>query len=581
MYGATLKVPDLPPAVKPPAGPPSEVEHMKRESEYLRGTIYDGLRDRITGSISEQDNRLLKFHGSYMQDDRDERNERQKKKLEPSYQFMLRVLAPGGVASPQQYLALDNLAQLYGNHTIRLTTRQSFQLHGIVKWNLQQTIKTVNDMLMTTKAACGDVVRNVMCNPNPNQSDIHTEVYGWARALSEHLLPRTPAYHEIWIDDKKVTDSLQGKLVEPIYGPAYLPRKFKIGVAVPPSNDIDVFSQDLGFIAIVQDGELKGFNVAVGGGMGMTHGDKETYPQVAKVIGFCKPEQVIDVAEKTVLIQRDYGNRSVRKNARFKYTIDRYGLDWFISTLHERMGWALEEPLPYHFEHHGDRYGWVKGSDGMWHLTLFIMSGRIKDDPGYKLMSGLREIARIHKGDFRLTANQNLIIANVSSRNKHKIAALVEQYGLSDGKQQSALRRNAMSCVSFPTCGLAMAEAERYLPSLLDKIECLLDEAGLRDDEIVIRITGCPNGCARPVLGEIALIGKSPGRYNLYLGADFIGQRMSRLYAENLNEEAILEHLKPLINRYAKERLSGEHFGDFVIRAGEVKPVASGLDFHH
>ncbi len=580
MYGATLKVPDLPPAVKPPAGPPSEVEHMKRESEYLRGTIYDGLRDRITGSISEQDNRLLKFHGSYMQDDRDERNERQKKKLEPSYQFMLRVLAPGGVASPQQYLALDNLAQLYGNQTIRLTTRQSFQLHGIVKWNLQQTIKTVNDMLMTTKAACGDVVRNVMCNPNPNQSDIHMEVYGWARALSEHLLPRTPAYHEIWIDDKKVTDSLQGKLVEPIYGPAYLPRKFKIGVAVPPSNDIDVFSQDLGFIAIVQDGELKGFNVAVGGGMGMTHGDKETYPQLAKVIGFCKPEQVIDVAEKTVLIQRDYGNRSVRKNARFKYTIDRYGLDWFVSTLHERMGWTLEESRPYHFEHHGDRYGWVKGSNGMWHLTLFIMSGRIKDDPGYKLMSGLREIARIHKGDFRLTANQNLIIADVSSRDKSKIAALVEQYGLSDGKQQSALRRNAMSCVSFPTCGLAMAEAERYLPSLLDKIEYLLDEAGLRNDEIVIRITGCPNGCARPVLGEIALIGKSPGRYNLYLGADFIGQRMSRLYAENLNEEAILEHLKPLLNRYAKERLSGEHFGDFVIRAGEVKSVASGLDFH-
>jgi sulfite reductase (NADPH) hemoprotein beta-component len=580
IMGSSLKVPANPPKVTPPGGPPSEVEHIKRGSEYLRGTIYDALRDRITGSIPEDDNRLLKFHGSYMQDDRDQRNEREKKKLEPAYQFMLRVLAPGGVASPEQYLVLDNLARLYGNDTLRLTTRQSFQLHGIVKWNLQETIREVNDALMTTRAACGDVNRNVMCNPNPYQSDIHTEVYGWARAISNHLSPRTPAYHEIWINDEKVVDSLQGKLVEPIYGPAYLPRKFKIGMAVPPSNDIDVFSHDLGFIAIIEEGELKGFNVAVGGGMGMTHSDTTTYPQLSQVIGFCLPEQVIEVAEKTVLIQRDYGNRSVRKNARFKYTIDRYGYDWFISQLHDRLGWELDRAHPYYFEHHGDRYGWVKGSNNQWHLTLFIMNGRIKDHEGYLLMTGLREIAKIHKGDFRLTGNQNLIIANVSSTDKGKVMRLVEKYGLSDGYQQSALRRNAMSCVSLPTCGLAMAEAERYLPALLEKIETVLDDAGLHEEEIVIRMTGCPNGCTRPVLGEIAMIGKSPGKYNLYMGAGFAGERMSKLYRESLNEAEILGELTPIIHRYANERSPGEHFGDFVIRTGYVREVRSGLDFH-
>lgn len=573
-------VPVIPPKVAPPGGPPSEVEHIKRGSEYLRGTIYDSLRDPITGSIPEDDNRLLKFHGSYMQDDRDQRNEREKKKLEPAYQFMLRVLAPGGVASPEQYLVLDQLACRHGNGTLRLTTRQSFQLHGILKWNLRKTIREVNDTLMTTRAACGDVNRNVMCNPNPYQSDIHMEVYSSARALSNHLSPRTPAYHEIWIDDKKVVDSLQGSLIEPIYGPAYLPRKFKIGIAVPPSNDIDIFSQDLGFIAIVENGKLQGFNVAVGGGMGMTHGDKTTYPQLSQVIGFCRPEQVIDVAEKTVMIQRDYGNRSIRKNARFKYTIDRFGYAWFIQMLNDRMGWELENARPYQFDHHGDRYGWVKGSDDQWHLTLFIMNGRIKDHEDYPLMTGLREIAKIHKGDFRLTANQNLIIANVSSKDKSNVMELVEKYRLSDGVRHSALRRNAMSCVSLPTCGLAMAEAERYLPALLEKIETVLDEAGLHEEEIVIRMTGCPNGCARPVLGEIALIGKSPGRYNLYLGAGFAGERMSKLYEENVNEQRIMEILTPIIHRYAKERMAGEHFGDFVIRTGYVKEVRSGLDFH-
>lgn len=565
----------------PPNAPHSDVEDIKRRSDYLRGTLEESLEDVITGSISHDDNRLMKFHGSYMQDDRDLRNERHRQKLEPAYQFMVRVRAAGGIVTPEQWLAIDGLSQQYASGSIRLTTRQSIQLHGILKWNMKQSIREINDVLLTTLAACGDVNRNVMCNPNPDQSEVHAEVYEWSKRLSEHLSPRTTAYHEIWLDGEKVLDSQENNgEVEPIYGPVYLPRKFKIGVAVPPSNDVDVFSQDLGLIAIYKDNRLLGFNIAVGGGMGMTYGDTKTYPQLGRVIGFCTLEQVIDVAEKTVMIQRDYGNRSVRKYARFKYTIDDRGIEWFVNELHARLGWKLEQARPYEFEHNGDRYGWVKGSNGKWHFTLFIQNGRVQDDGDNLLLTGLREIAKIHTGDFRLSANQNLIIGNVTSQKKRKIEELASRYGLTDGMHYSALRRSSMACVALPTCGLAMAESERYLPVLLEKIESILSETGLTEDSIVIRMTGCPNGCARPGLGEIAFIGKAPGKYNLYLGAGFSGDRLNKLYKENIDENEILGTLRPMIGRYAEERLKGEHFGDFVIRAGYVKAVSSGTDFH-
>lgn len=558
----------------------SDVERIKRESDYLRGTLAESFLDPITGSIPDDDNRLMKFHGSYMQDDRDVRTERNKQKLEPAYQFMVRVRAPGGVVTPKQWLMVDRLARKYANGTIRLTTRQSFQLHGVIKWNMKTVIREVNEELLTTLAACGDVNRNVMCNPNPYQSEVHEQVYEWATKLSRHLEPRTRAYHEIWLDEEKVVDSRSEEEQEPIYGPLYLPRKFKIGIAVPPSNDVDVYSQDLGFIAIHEKGQLLGFNVAVGGGMGMTHGDPKTYPQVARTIGFVTPDQLLDVAEKTVTIQRDYGDRAVRKHARLKYTIDDRGIEWFVEELHRRLGWKLEEARPFVFEHNGDRYGWVKGSNNRWHFTLFIQNGRVKDEKDYKLLTALREIAEVHTGDFRLTPNQNLIIGNVTSQKKKKIEQLIEEYGLTDGSRHSALRRNSMACVALPTCGLAMAESERYLPTLLDKLEVLLDEAGLRDQEIVVRMTGCPNGCARPALAELAFIGKAPGKYNMYLGGGFAGQRLNKLYRENIGEEEILSELRPIFHRYAKERLEGEHFGDFCIRAGYVKEVRSGLDFH-
>ncbi|MCI1775518.1 MAG: assimilatory sulfite reductase (NADPH) hemoprotein subunit [Paenibacillus lautus] len=567
--------------VSPNSAPHSDVEDIKRRSNYLRGSLVETLEDRITASIPEDDNRLMKFHGSYMQDDRDLRNERHKQKLEPAYQFMLRVRAAGGVVTPEQWLMMDRVAQKYANGTIRLTTRQSFQLHGVLKWNMKSTIKEVNEAMLSTLAACGDVNRNVMCNPNPDQSEIHSEVYEWARMLSSHLDPRSRAYHEIWLDGEKIVDSLQnGEEQEPIYGPVYLPRKFKIGMAVPPSNDVDVYSQDLGFIAIVEDGKLKGFNVSVGGGMGMTHGDPLTYPQVGKIIGFCKPEQIVDLAEKTVTIQRDYGDRAVRKHARFKYTIDDRGIEWFLGELTSRLGWKLEEAKPFHFDHNGDRYGWVKGSNGKWHFTLFIQNGRVKDDADYLLMTGLREIAQIHNGDFRLTANQNLIIANISSHKKKKIEELIKRYGLTDGRHYTALRRNSMACVALPTCGLAMAESERYLPTLLDKIDPILEENGLSEEDIVIRMTGCPNGCARPMLAEIAFIGKAPGKYNMYLGGGFSGHRLNKLYKENIGEAEILDSLRQIMKQYAQEREIGERLGDYVIRAGYVKEVLDGQQFH-
>ncbi|MBY0147353.1 assimilatory sulfite reductase (NADPH) hemoprotein subunit [Neobacillus niacini] len=563
-----------------PEGAPSDVERIKKESNFLRGTLKEVMLDRMSAGIPDDDNRLMKHHGSYLQDDRDLRNERQKQKLEPAYQFMLRVRLPGGVATPSQWLVMDELADKNGNGTLKLTTRQTFQMHGILKWNMKNTIQEIHSTLLDTIAACGDVNRNVLCTSNPYQSEIHMEVYEWAKQLSNYLLPRTRAYHEVWLDEEKVASTPEVEDVEPMYGPLYLPRKFKIGIAVPPANDIDVFSQDLGLIAIVEEGKLVGFNVAIGGGMGSSHGDKETYPQLAKVIGFCTPDQVQDVAEKIITIQRDYGNRSERKNARFKYTVDRLGLETVKEELENRLGYNLGEARHYHFDDNSDRYGWVKGVQGKWHYTLYIQNGRVADFDGYKLKTALKEIAKIHKGEFRLTANQNVIIANVSSQKKKQINELIEEYGLTDGSHYSALRRSSMACVALPTCGLAMAEAERYLPKLIDKIEDILDENGLKDKEITIRMTGCPNGCARPGLGEIAFMGKAVGKYNMYLGAAFDGSRLNKMYRENIGEEEILSELRVILSRYAKEREQDEHFGDFVIRAGIIKATTDGTNFH-
>jgi sulfite reductase (NADPH) hemoprotein beta-component len=556
----------------------SDSEGLKSGSNYLRGTIADGLVDLTTGSMSEKDQQLLKFHGTYQQDNRDLRPNRRKHKLEKAYSFMLRVRAPGGFTTPDQWLKLDQLGTQYANGTIKLTTRQSFQFHGIIKSNLKRTIAEVNEIAMSTIAACGDVNRNVMCAPNPYLSEVHARAMDDARAISTHLTPHTRAYHEIWLDGEKVESSEQEE--EPIYGKTYLPRKFKITIAVPPSNDVDIYADCLGFIAIEEGGKLVGYNVTVGGGMGATHGNEATFPRVANVIGFCTAEQVVDVAEKVVLVQRDFGDRANRAHARFKYTVDDHGPDWILAKLNEYLGYELGPVRPFVLEDNGDRFGWVEDPTGNSHFTLYVSGGRVLDTAEYHLRTGLREIAKIHQGDFRLTANQNLIIANITPATRPAIAKLLESYGIEKSHLESGLRLNSLACVALPTCALALAEAERHLPTLLSELEESIEANGLRHDAITIRITGCPNGCARPFISEIGVVGRGPGRYNLYLGGGFAGQRLSKLYRGDVPGPEIKDVLAPVIGRYAKEREDGERFGDFCIRAGMVAETINGGDFH-
>ena len=557
----------------------SRNERIKEASDYLRGTLAEGIRREITGAISEDDAQLVKFHGMYLQDDRDLRPERTRKKMEKAFAFMVRVRVPGGVLTPAQWLALDQVARDYGNGSVRLTTRQSVQLHGVIKSNLQSTLRAIDSVLLNSIAACGDVNRNVMCNPNPHASRAHAAALDLAREISDHLTPRTPAYREIWLDGERIAGG-EDEVVEPIYGKTYLPRKFKIAIAVPPSNDVDVFAHDLGFIAVLDsNGDVQGWNVTAGGGMGMTHGEPDTYPRTADVMGFCARSDALAIAEAVVTVQRDWGDRANRKHARLKYTIEDRGLDAFRAEVERRAGVKLGPAKPFVLTSTGDRYGWTEGEDGRGHLTLFIMSGRLRDvGTQAQQLSALRRIAEQHDGDFRITANQNLIVAGVRPERRAAIEEIAASNGLS--APPSGLRRNAVACVALPTCGLALAESERYLPDLLDALDARLAAHGLSRDDIVIRMTGCPNGCARPYLAEIGLVGKGPGRYNLYLGAAFDGSRLSKLYAEDVDHAAIIRQLDPLFAAYAAERKAGEHFGDFVIRAGFVTRTRNGRDFH-
>lgn len=553
-------------------------EGIKTRSNLLRGTIKEGLADPLTGSFSEDDAQLTKFHGFYQQDDRDIRIERREQKLEPLYTCMLRARLPGGVATPEQWLAIDKIAtDLTEYGTLRLTTRQTFQYHGVLKGNIKKVIQGINDVLIDSIAACGDVNRNVLCNTNPVESAAHQEVWECARNVSEHLLPATRAYYELWLDEEPVAGNKTED--ETVYGKTYLPRKFKIAFAVPPHNDVDVYANDLGFVAILEEGELVGFNVTAGGGMGTTHGDKTTYPRLGSEFGYIPKEKLLDVATAIVTVQRDWGNRVDRKHARLKYTIDTHGLENYIAEVEKRAGITFESPRPIVFTQQGDRYGWVQGSDDKWHLTLFIENGRIIDDETRRIKTGIREIAKIHQGDFRMTSNQNLIIANVPEDQKSVIENLARQYDVY-GRNISLVRENSMACVSLPTCALAMAESERYLPSLVTKIEALTEKYDIDKQPIVVRMTGCPNGCARPFMAEIGFIGKGPGKYNLYLGADGYGTRMNKMYRENIGEDEILAELDPLFARYAAEREPEETFGNFVVRAGVIDAVIEGRFFH-
>ncbi|MEM8422629.1 assimilatory sulfite reductase (NADPH) hemoprotein subunit [Morganella morganii] len=555
----------------------SDSERMKRDSNYLRGTIKEDLSNGLTGGFEGDNFLLIRFHGMYQQDDRDIRAERTEQKLEPRHAMMLRCRLPGGVITPEQWLKIDKFAAeqtLYGS--IRITNRQTFQFHGILKGDVKPAHQMLHEAGLDSLATANDVNRNVLCTSNPVQSGLHREAYEWAKKISEHLLPRTRAYAEIWLDKEKVAATDE----EPILGETYLPRKFKTSVVIPPLNDVDLHANDMNFVAIEENGKLIGFNVLVGGGLAMTHGDTATFPRLASEFGFIPLKDTLAVAEAIVTTQRDWGNRTERKNAKTKYTLERVGVDTFKQETERRAGITFSPIRPYEFTLRGDRIGWLKGIDDHWHLTLFIENGRLIDLPGKPLKTGVAEIARIHRGDFRLTANQNLIIAGIPEAEKSRIESLARTHGLISDNV-TPLRENSMACVSFPTCPLAMAEAERFLPEFVTEVEKIMSSHGVGNEEIVLRVTGCPNGCGRAMLSEVGLVGKAPDRYNLHLGGNRTGTRIPRMYRENISSAAILSVLDELIGRWSQERADGEDFGDYLIRAGVVKPVLnSAVDFY-
>ena len=540
-------------------------EGFKAASNHLRGHIAADIADTSTGNISEESNQLCKFHGLYIQDDRDLRNTLKKEGKEKAFGFMLRVRLPGGVATPEQWIVLDSLASELASPSLRLTTRQTFQFHGILKGNVKPLVQRMHEVLLDSIAACGDVNRNVMAPPNPERSAALRQVYEHARDWSEYALPKTRAYHEIWLDEELVAGGEPER--EPMYGATYLPRKFKTGFAIPPSNDVDIFSQDMGFIAIVENDTLLGYNVTAGGGLGMNHGNAETFPRLADVLGFIPPDKVNAIGDAILTTQRDYGDRTNRRHARLKYTISDRGVEWFKGEVEKRSGVKFEPARPFEFTTIEDPHGWRECADGTWFYGLHILSGRIRDAEGWPMKTALREIAEIHTGDFRLTPSQNLSISGVTPAQKPAIDAILAKHGLDKENERSRLRLNSLSCVALPTCGLALAESERALPDVIEKFEAVLDEAGLRDDAISLRITGCPNGCGRPSLAEIGFIGRAPGKYALYLGAAYNGTRLNRLVSPSITIDDAVELLTPIIKRYAVERNEGEGFGDYCDRA--------------
>src|SRR5579872_640913 len=552
--------------------PLSSTERIKQQSDSLRGTLTESLRDELTGAIAEDDQALVKFHGMYLQDDRDRREERARKKLERLYAFMVRLRIPGGFLTPEQYIAIHHVAGEHSTGTIKITTRQTIQLHGILKSHARPAHNAFHTAHLDSISACGDVNRNVTCAAHPMQSAIHEQIHGYAARISALLLPKTKAYYEIWLDQEKLTDKTEEE--DPLYQDRYLPRKFKIGIAIPPNNEVDVLTNDLGLIAIIEKDELKGFNIAIGGGLGATHGNPETYPRLATVIGFVPADdRLFKAIYEIVTIQRDYGNRSDRKLARLKYTVDKYGVDWYKAELAKRTGFELEPARAYAFTDRTDYFGWQQNHQGLWYYTLFVESGRVYDSESLALKTALLEVAQTGKANFRFTVNQGLILADIKKKDKPLIQEILERFGIiRHTETASAIRKNAIACVALPTCGLALAESQRYLPTLLGQIEKLLAGYGLEDEQIIIRMTGCPNGCGRPYAAEIGFIGTGPGRYNLHLAGDHEGTRLNRLYKENLDETAILKELDVLFWLYKKERITGERFGDFALRQRWYKP---------
>jgi len=553
-------------------------ELLKLGDPTLGGSIAGVLADPAADRFAEDDEQFLKFHGVYQQDDRDLR------KTAKKYMMMIRGRIPGGVMTSKQWITFDDLATHYGNNTLRVTTRQSIQFHGVLKSGLGPLIKKINESLLSTLAACGDVNRNVTASPTPAYTKAREQVYADAVRLAHALAPQTRAYHSIWIDNVALNldEPANKAFVDPLYGPNYLPRKFKASFVIPPVNDMDIYTNDLGFIAVVEGDRLVGYNVAVGGGMGRSHGNVQTFPRLADIIGFVTPEQLVDVAKAVLTIHRDFGDRTNRKHARLKYVIEERGVAWVTAEINRRAHDAITGVRRFEFTTTGDLYGWHRAVDGSLFLTLFVETGRIKDAPGHALKTALRQIAEtLPHLEFRLSANQNVILANATGPDRAAVTTLLASHGVKVDRQASVLHAAAMACPALPTCGLALAESERMLPGLIDRIEKLGGELGLGGEEIVIRSTGCPNGCARPYMAEIAFVGKAPGRYQLWLGGNAAGTRLNRVFKDSVKEADVETELRPLLSRWKEARTPGERFGDFAARvlwpevtAAPVAPAA-------
>ncbi|HEV8084429.1 MAG TPA: NADPH-dependent assimilatory sulfite reductase hemoprotein subunit [Chitinophagaceae bacterium] len=544
----------------------STIEKIKTESDGLRGTIEESLHDELTGSIREDDQSLIKFHGMYQQDDRDRRDERAEKKLERLFSFMIRLRLPGGFLTSGQWIDVNEIAGDYSTGVIKITTRQTLQLHGLFKSKLKPTIQDFNKAKLDSIATCGDINRNVMCSAHPMQSAIHEKVFAYAEKISNMLIPKTRAYYEIWLDEEKILEKKDEE--DPLYQDRYMPRKFKIGIAIPPNNDVDVFTNDIGLIAIIEDDKLLGFNIAIGGGLSTTHGNAQTYARLGTVIGFVDSgEKALRAIYEILTVQRDFGNRSDRKFARLKYTVDRMGVETFKSEVEKRLDFKLQESRPYTFTDRRDYYGWHKNEQGKWYYTPFVENGRILDDEQVALKSALLEVAKTGKVNFRFTGNQNVIISDVVEKDKEAINKILEQFKIIEHTDSaSAIRKNSMACVALPTCPLALSEAQRYMPSFITKIEKLLSKHNLGDEDIIIRMTGCPNGCARSYNAEIGFVGTAMGRYNMHLGGDHEGLRLNRVYKENLDETNILNELDGWFADFKKEKKDNEKFGDYSFR---------------
>ena len=541
---------------------PTHNEAIKEATPTLAGTIGATLANPSADRFSDDDNQFLKFHGIYQQDDRD------KRKAGKQYIFMVRGRLPGGVMGPELYLTYDRLASQYANDTLRITSRQGFQFHGLVKSGLGPLMKAINEAMATTLAACGDVNRNVMAPPTPARHALAERVLADAARVSEALLPRTTAYHAIWVEGVQLDleQPEQKNFTDPLYGKGYLPRKFKTAFAIPPLNDVDVLTNDLGFIAVASEGSLLGYNLAVGGGLGMSHGNAQTFPRVADVLGFLTPDRLLDVAKAVLTVHRDFGDRTNRKHARLKYVLEEKGPGWCRAEIERRLGGPLEDPRPVRFDRQGDLFGWHEQHDGRQFLGLYVEAGRIKDAGEMRLKTALRRIASEFRPEVRLTPSQNLLLVNVAPGDREGITAVLREHGVPVENQATVIRRASMACPALPTCGLALAESERFLPGLLDRIEGLLAEVGLRDEEIIIRMTGCPNGCARPYMAEIGFVGKSPGKYQVYLGGNESSTRLNRLFRETVKEADIVGELRPVLHRFAAERAGAERFGDWCER---------------